>query len=133
MSVPEINHSPREERRDRKFRTSSPLPPPGSESTRAPYSEDTAWLEGLPFRDLSLPLYAPSAPLRMPTLLLFGRQDAPFRYQTYWRLLERFPQATFAILDGAAHRLWSDRPELACALAGDWLDRIEAHSPRQSN
>ena len=60
-SVPEVNHSPREERRDRRFGTPSILTPRGKRPGLSEYSEDTEWLEGLPFRDLSVPLYRPGS------------------------------------------------------------------------
>lgn len=125
LSVPEVNHSPLEELRDREFGTASIQTPPRLLPNRPAYVEDTRWLEGLPFRDFSVPLYRSSQPVEYPALFLFGRQDAPFRYRKYWRLLDDFPRATYAILDGAGHRLWTDRNRLACALLGDWLERIE--------
>jgi pimeloyl-ACP methyl ester carboxylesterase len=126
LSVPEVNHSPSEERRDRKFGTPSIQSPSHLTSRFPPYVEDTRWLETLPFRDVTVPLYQSPRPFRAPTLLLFGRQDAPFRYRRYWEMLDDFPKATYAILDGAGHRLWDDRNELACTLVRDWLDRVEA-------
>jgi pimeloyl-ACP methyl ester carboxylesterase len=126
LSVPEVNHSPTEERRDRKHGTPSIQTPSHLASGLPAYVEDTRWLERLPFHDVSVPLYRSPRPFRAPTLFLFGRQDAPFRYRTYWKMLDDFPNATFAILDGAGHRLWIDRNELACTLVSDWLDRVEA-------
>jgi pimeloyl-ACP methyl ester carboxylesterase len=128
LSVPEINHSPLEERRDRARQTPSILGPPPRDSVRNGYVEDTAWLEGLAFHDVRLPLYRSARPFRRPSLFLFGRQDADFWYQTYARMLPGFSRATFAILDGAGHRLWTDRNELACALVRDWVDRMESIS-----
>jgi pimeloyl-ACP methyl ester carboxylesterase len=129
LSVPEVNHSPLEELRDQKFSTPSIQTPPRLVPDLPEYVEDTRWLEGLPFRDITVPLYRSSKPVQYPALFLFGRQDAPFRYRKYWRLLDDLPRATYAILDGAGHRLWTDRNRLACALLGDWLDRIEASTP----
>ncbi len=128
LSVPEVNHSPVEERRDRQYRTPSIQTPPHLSSNLPVYVEDTRWLEGLPFHDVTIPLYRSPRPFRAPTLFLFGRQDAPFRYRKYWEMLNDFPNATYAILDGAGHRLWTDRNELACALARDWLDRVETRT-----
>jgi pimeloyl-ACP methyl ester carboxylesterase len=130
LSVPEVNHSPLEESRDRKHGTPSIQTPARLAADLPDYVEDTRWLEGLPFRDVSLPLYSSPRPFRPPTLFLFGRQDAPFRYRRYWAMLDDFPHATYAILDGAGHRLWSDRNKLAGALVGDWLDRVEEAAPR---
>ena len=132
LSVPEINHSPLEDRRDAAFGTPGPSmrlhPVPGLPE----YVEDTPWLQSLPFRDLGLPLYQSPKPVQAPSLFLLGRQDAPFRFRKYWQLLPRFPRATFAVLDGATHALWADRPELAVALVRDWIVRVEAASrPRR--
>jgi len=125
LSVPEVNHSPLEERRDRAHGTPSIQTPSHLASKFPEYTEDTSWLEGLPFHDVTFPLYRSSKPFRAPTLFLFGRQDAPFRYRKYWELLPGFPRATYAILDGAGHTLWHDRNGLACVLLRDLLDRIE--------
>jgi pimeloyl-ACP methyl ester carboxylesterase len=132
LSVPEVNHSPLEETRDREHGTPSIQTPRRLARELPAYREDTAWLEGLPFHDVIRPLYRSPTPFRSPTLFLFGRQDAHFRYRKYWKMLPDFPRATFAILDGAGHTLWNDRNELACTLVGDWLDRVEAWTSKQS-
>lgn len=132
LSVPEVNHSPIEDRRDRAASTPSIQTPRPHTRGLPPYREDTAWLQSLPFRDVRIPLYRGYRPFRAPALFLFGRQDAPFRYLTYWRMLSDFPHATWAILDGASHRLWSDRPEPARFLVRDWLDRIEDRIRRRA-
>jgi len=130
LSVPEVDHSPIEERRDRDFGTPSIQTPAHLAVGLPEYTEETAWLESLPFRNVSAPLYHSPKPFPAPALFLFGRQDAPFRYRKYWRLLPDFPRATYAVLDGAGHTLWSDRNELASLLVRDWLDRVETWSPR---
>jgi pimeloyl-ACP methyl ester carboxylesterase len=129
LSVPEIYHSLLEERRDREHGTPSILTPRHLDPELPDYSEDTQWLEGLPFRDVTVALYRNPRPLQVPALFLFGRQDASFRYRKYWQILPNFPRATFAVLDGAGHRLWTDRNELACSLVRDLLDRIESRTP----
>jgi pimeloyl-ACP methyl ester carboxylesterase len=132
LSVPEVNFSPLEDRRDEAFHTPSIQTPPHLAADLPEYVEDTAWLQSIPFHDVTFPLYRGSAPIRVPALLLFGRQDARFRYQKYWKMLPDFPRATYAILDGAGHTLWDDRRDLASALVRDWLDRIEANAQRRS-
>lgn len=92
----------------------------------ADYREDTAWLTGLPWKGVSVDLYDPRKVLDVPTLLLFGRQDAPHRAETYARILGAFPQATYAVLGGAGHALWRQKGDLARSLVSDWLDRMEA-------
>src|SRR5271170_6937994 len=95
LSVPEINFSPAEDRRDRAHGTPPIQTPPELTLHMPDYHEDTAWLESLPFHDVSFPLYRGSKRFLAPALFLFGRQDAPFRYRTYWAMLPDFPRATF--------------------------------------
>jgi pimeloyl-ACP methyl ester carboxylesterase len=130
LSVPEVNFSPLEDRRDREFGTPSIQTPPSPGRSLPKYTEDTAWLQSLAFHDVTFPLYRGSKPFRAPALFPFGRQDAPFRYQKYWKMLPEFPHATYAILDGAGHTLWEDRNTLAGELVRDWLDRVEAFARR---
>jgi pimeloyl-ACP methyl ester carboxylesterase len=60
-----------------------------------------------------------------PTLVLTGRQDATAGYAGSWRLLDHYPRATFAVLDGAGHALLHEQVELAGALLAEWLDRVD--------
>ncbi len=53
-----------------------------------------------------------------------GRQDSTVGYARAWELLERYPRATFAVLDGAGHALPHEQPELLRALVTEWLDRV---------
>ncbi|WP_238476391.1 alpha/beta fold hydrolase [Agromyces mariniharenae] len=68
-------------------------------------------------------------PFTAPTLILAGRQDWIVGYRDQWRLVERYPAATFAVLDVAGHNLQFERPDLFGALLRDWLDRV-AGEPR---
>ena len=63
-------------------------------------------------------------PFTAPTLIVAGRQDWIVGYRDQWRLVERYPAATFAVLDVAGHNLQFERPELFGALLRDWLDRV---------
>jgi len=63
-------------------------------------------------------------PYRFPTLLVTGRQDSTVGYSRAWELLERYPHATFAVLDAAGHALPHEQPELLRALVTEWLDRV---------
>lgn len=58
-----------------------------------------------------------------PTLIVAGRRDSTVGYSDAAELLERYPNATLAVIDGAGHALMHERPELLAALVGDWLDR----------
>jgi pimeloyl-ACP methyl ester carboxylesterase len=130
LSCPEVNFSPLEERREAAAGV-PPIRPPGDRSWDD-YTEDTTWLQGLPWRDLSFDLYRSVKPVRAPALFLFGRKDAAFRYQKYAKLIPDFPNASFAILAGGGHRLWDDQRELANALVGDWLDRMATADPSRT-
>jgi pimeloyl-ACP methyl ester carboxylesterase len=68
-------------------------------------------------------------PFKRPTLIVTGRQDAVVGYRDALTILERFPRATFAVLDTAGHLLPGERPELLAALVSDWLDRVERPLP----
>ena len=66
-------------------------------------------------------------PYRHPTLLMTGRQDSTVGYARAWEMLERFPRATFAVLDRAGHALPHEQPGLVRSLVTEWLDRV--HEP----
>ena len=58
-----------------------------------------------------------------PTLIVAARRDSAVGYSDATELLERYPHATLAVIEGAGHALMHERPELLAALVGDWLDR----------
>ena len=64
-------------------------------------------------------------PFDRPSLIVVGRQDSVVGYRDALRIIERFPRATFAILDGAGHLLEGERPALFAALVDDWIERVE--------
>lgn len=66
------------------------------------------------------------AEVACPCLILTGRQDHITGYRDAWTILERYPRATFAVLDRAGHTLEAEQPALFRALVGEWLDRIES-------
>ncbi|MBY8988056.1 MAG: alpha/beta hydrolase [Candidatus Lokiarchaeota archaeon] len=61
-----------------------------------------------------------------PSLFLLGRQDLTVGYRDAWDIVEKYPYATFAILDQAGHGLQVEQEELFNALVNEWLDRIES-------
>lgn len=65
-----------------------------------------------------------------PSLILAGRQDSMTGYRDAWTILEKYPRATFAVLDRAGHGVDGEQPALLEALVGDWLDRVEEHRDR---
>ena len=60
-----------------------------------------------------------------PALVIAGRQDHVVGFQDAWRLMDKFPRATFAVLDSAGHILQIEQPDVFEALVNDWLGRIE--------
>ena len=65
------------------------------------------------------------SPFTRPVLILTGRQDSAVGWLDSWRLLDRYPRATFAVLDRAGHALVHEQGALLVALMADWLDRVE--------
>lgn len=51
-------------------------------------------------------------------------------YRDAWGILEKYPRATFAVLDRAGHGVAGEQPVLFEALVGDWLDRVSEHRER---
>ena len=66
-----------------------------------------------------------SAPFEKPTLILTGRQDTHVGYRGGWNILEKYPRATFAVLDRAGHAVGVEQKGLFEALIQEWLDRVE--------
>ena len=67
-------------------------------------------------------------PLHSPALIVTGRQDHIVGFEEQWAMLDRFPRATFAVLDSAGHFLIYEQSALASALLQEWLERVEDHS-----
>ncbi|MFO2550773.1 hypothetical protein QTN31_14285, partial [Alicyclobacillus cycloheptanicus] len=64
-------------------------------------------------------------PFAYPVLIVTGRQDDVVGFQDAWRFVDKYPRATFAVLDMAGHNLQIERSNLFEALVHDWLDRLE--------
>jgi len=60
-----------------------------------------------------------------PVLFIMGRQDVSAGYRDAWDLIEKYPRASFAILDMAGHNLQIEQETLFNCLTNEWLDRIE--------
>lgn len=65
------------------------------------------------------------AELSRPCLIIAGRQDHITGYRDAWTILERYPRATFSVLDGAGHAVEAEQPVLVRALFDEWLGRVE--------
>lgn len=59
-----------------------------------------------------------------PSLIISGRQDAIAGYRDAWEILEKYPRATYVVLDRAGHQL-EEKEGLVKVLINDWLDRVE--------
>ena len=64
-----------------------------------------------------------------PTLVVAGRQDSTVGYAAAVDLLDYYPQATLAVLDGTGHALPHEQPNLLASLIDDWLVRVARLTP----
>lgn len=67
-------------------------------------------------------------PFARPALIVCGRQDSVTGFRDAWELLERYPRATFAVLDRAGH-LMEETEQMLYVLTQDWLDRVAESVP----
>lgn len=72
----------------------------------------------------SFDLDAVMTPFPGPSLIVTGRHDGSVGYRDAWRVVDKFPRATFAVLDRAEHGLPIDQQSLFTALVEEWLDRV---------
>lgn len=75
----------------------------------------------------ALPADASRAKVDAPALIIAGRQDASVGYRDAWRLVERYPRASYVALDRAEHGFPIDPANRALfeALVLDWLSRVD--------
>ncbi len=66
-------------------------------------------------------------PFPCPSLIITGRQDANVGYRDAWNIIEKYPRATYVVLDRAGHEL-EEKGDLVSALVSDWLDRVEEYA-----
>ncbi|MEU3823963.1 alpha/beta fold hydrolase [Streptomyces sp. SID486] len=57
-------------------------------------------------------------------LLVTGRQDHVVGWRDQLDLLEHYPRATYAVVDGAGHHVHLDQPDAVHGLLGNWLDTL---------
>jgi pimeloyl-ACP methyl ester carboxylesterase len=69
------------------------------------------------------------APFEKPTLIVTGRQDFVVGYQDAWALLENYPRASFAVVDGAGHFL-EDKNHVLQPLVQEWLQAVREDRSR---
>jgi pimeloyl-ACP methyl ester carboxylesterase len=70
-----------------------------------------------------------------PVCIVIGRQDRIAGYLQQPELLERYPHATFAVIDSVGHFVPFERPVLFRSLLCTWLERCPAEKrrPRQAS
>jgi pimeloyl-ACP methyl ester carboxylesterase len=79
------------------------------------WRETGYFLSEEPFNDVSK--------LPQPALIILGKQDSICGYKDHFYLLEKFPNATFAILDQAGHMIQIEKRKIVQGLIKDWLIR----------
>lgn len=62
---------------------------------------------------------------KKPSCILTGRQDHAVGYSLAYELLERFPRASFAVLDCAGHNLQIEDEQTFSQLVRNWIYRVE--------
>ena len=76
--------------------------------------------------DTKFSFEAESRHFEKPTLILCGRQDFVVGYEDAFELLDKYPMATFAILDEAGHTLgFTEQTQLFKNLVDEWLERVQ--------
>lgn len=64
-------------------------------------------------------------PFDRPALFVTGRQDSSTGYRDLWQVFERYPRATFAVLDRAGHNVQIEQQAVFEAMVHEWLDRVD--------
>lgn len=59
-----------------------------------------------------------------PTLILAGLHDSTVGFDDAVKLLDGYPRATLAVVDGAGHALLHEQPEAIAGLVTDWVGRV---------
>lgn len=73
-----------------------------------------------------------SVSFESPSIFLLGLQDSVVGYKDAFNLLNKFPRATFAILDKAGHNLQIEQEVLFNNLINEWLDRLLEVNDKQA-
>ncbi|OAB38636.1 2-hydroxy-6-oxo-6-phenylhexa-2,4-dienoate hydrolase [Paenibacillus macquariensis subsp. defensor] len=63
-------------------------------------------------------------PYMKPTLMLTGRQDSIVGYQDLWKIIGKYPRASFVLLDRAGHNLQIEQDVLFSEMVKEWLNRV---------
>jgi pimeloyl-ACP methyl ester carboxylesterase len=63
-----------------------------------------------------------------PSVFLAGRQDHITGYKDVFDILDKYPRATFSVLDAAGHNLQIEQGELLKVHISEWLDRVNTNN-----
>lgn len=85
---------------------------------------DQAYLSGVLGANPMFSFTVDDTDLDRPVLVLTGRQDDSVGHRRQWELFDRYPQASYVVLDRAGHNLQSEQPEVFGALIREWLERV---------
>lgn len=64
-------------------------------------------------------------PFEKPTLILTGRQDTVVGYRDAYKIIDKYPRATFCVLDKSGHAVQIEQERLFNSLVEEWLYRVE--------
>lgn len=64
-------------------------------------------------------------PYMKPTLMLAGRQDSIVGYRGLWKTIEKYPRASFVLLDRAGHALQIEQDVIFTETVKEWLNRVK--------
>ena len=67
-------------------------------------------------------------PYEGPTVVVAGRLDSTVGYAAAIDLVDHYPHASLAVVDGTGHALPHERPDLLRALLDEWLARVRRSS-----
>jgi pimeloyl-ACP methyl ester carboxylesterase len=59
-----------------------------------------------------------------PSVFLAGRQDHITGYKDVFNILDKYPRATFSVLDSAGHNLQIEQGKILNIHVSEWLDRV---------
>lgn len=64
-------------------------------------------------------------PFKKPSLFFVGRQDNSVGYKDLFKIIEKYPRASYAVLDRAGHNLQIEQETVFNAMVKEWIFRVE--------